>query len=86
MLDNGHSIWLTILQRGHFARALSFIRSLRCLCFDLDDVNVRIILSDGTEVREFRQLLDAVIPCGSTYGIYNVTTKDTGVNIRLINL
>ena len=71
---------------NHFDVALSFIRSLRCLCADINEIEIAVILSDSTELTQFRDLLEDMESCGSRYDHFPLASEPIwNPRIRLFN-
>lgn len=72
---------------GHFQQALKALRSLRCLCTDINDIEIAFVLSSITEVSQFGKLIQDIKPCGDHYGMYPMPVNQTwNPQIRLLNL
>lgn len=72
---------------GHFREAIAFLQSLRCLCTDINDIEIAFVLSSTTEVSQFGNLVQSMKPCGDHYGIYPMPANQTwNPQIHLMNL
>ena len=65
-------------QPGHFHLALLNIRSLQCLCTDIQTLDILVVLSNAIEVAEFRALSEQYFakPCPDHFGIFPIAEHE----------
>ncbi|TAQ87051.1 hypothetical protein B7494_g4637 [Chlorociboria aeruginascens] len=74
---------------GHFPELLHFLKSLTCLCTDISDIPISIILSNPYEVALFNSHLASEASCGATFQNYNTSAASLlrqPPRLELVNL
>lgn len=63
------------------------LRSLQCLCLDINTFNIHVVLSNAREVEAFKHKLQALnASCPTTDGQPHLTTNQTSVSIPSIDV
>jgi hypothetical protein len=63
---------------GHFHEASQLLHSLKCLCVDIDDVDIYVIVSDTKELHYWRQMEEEIPDCGRTFSRFNTPSGNIG--------
>ncbi|RDW67011.1 hypothetical protein BP5796_09760 [Coleophoma crateriformis] len=58
---------------GHLEEFVHFMKSLACLCTDIDEIPISAVLSNQAEIELFQARLQAQSPCGSNFLNYNTS-------------
>ena len=69
--------------------ALELFQSLKCLCTDLDEVDIHLIVSDSREAAEWKKREAKLEPCGERWSRFDVPSHNVGrknPKINVVNL
>ncbi|RDW62014.1 hypothetical protein BP6252_11447 [Coleophoma cylindrospora] len=71
---------------GHLEEFVHFMKSLACLCTDIDEIPISAVLSNQAEVELFHARLQAQSPCGSNFLNYNTSHVANNTHPKLLAL